>query len=230
MYYAAYMAEREPISGQPEHDNSERQREQEWLEENRPFFYTASVVAAEQIGRGALIVDTTTQLPHGGHPMSYRPEGEIEADSALHTLLQQYDPHREFVVTLLKPEGQTSTHLEAAPTMGWWADMETQTAMAEREPGKPTEIPKALFELGQIVVTRGAADKTQDIQRHPVQLIARHVEGEWGNLPPEDIKENELSLAKGYRLFSAYNIEDARFYVITEWDRSATTVLLPQEY
>ena len=178
MYYAASMAEREQhITGQPEHENGERQRELAWLEENRPFFYAASAVAAEQIGRGALIIDTTIQMPHGGHPMSYQAEGEIEPDNALHTLLQEYDPHREFVVTLLKPEGQTSTHRGTAPEAGWWEDMETQTAISERGQGKPTEIPKALFELGQIVVTRGAAEETNDMQRHPVQLIARHVEG-----------------------------------------------------
>jgi len=102
----------------------------------------------------------------------------------------------------------------------------------ETETNQPDEerIPKMLFELGQIVVTVGAVESLKIIERHAIQLIARHVEGEWGDLPPEDIQENQLSLEQGYRMFSAYNIEDARFYVITEWDRSVTTVLLPEEY
>lgn len=92
-------------------------------------------------------------------------------------------------------------------------------------------IPQALFELGQVVVTRGAADALSDINRHPVQLLALHVVGEWGCLPSEDIEANRRALERGSRLFSAYNFnEGARFYVITEWDRSATTVLLPEEY
>jgi hypothetical protein len=111
--------------------------------------------------------------------------------------------------------------------------------MAEREPQSPEEInqpenepiPKALFELGQIVVTPGAIEAAQEIGRHPVQFIARHAEGKWGDLPEEDVAENELSLERGYRLFSAYKFESGhKFYVITEWDRSVTTVLLPSEY
>ena len=84
--------------------------------------------------------------------------------------------------------------------------------------------------MGQIVVTTGAVRVLQRLERHPVQLLARHVTGDWGTLPEEDIAENAFSLEHGYRLFSAYVIEDAKFYVITEWDRSVTTVLLPEEY
>jgi hypothetical protein len=109
---------------------------------------------------------------------------------------------------------------------------------AEREPHTPEakgslakgEIPKALFDLGQIVVTQGAIGVLQRTDRHPVQLIARHVAGDWGDLPEQDVAENKLSLEQGFRIFSAYNIEDTKFYVITEWDRSVTTVLLPEEY
>lgn len=226
------MGEREKnISRQPEPENGDKERELNWVEENRAFLYAISTTVAAQVGRGALFVDTTTQLPGRGHPLSYRVEGEIEPDEMLQNLLQEYDPHREFIVTLLKADGQASTYLGKAPEeMGWWDAMATPTAVEEQERGKLTEIPKALFDLGQIVVTRGAAEETKNIGRHPIQLIAKHVEGEWGDLPPEDIQENELSLEKGYRLFSAYNIEGAKFYVITEWDRSYTTALLPSEY
>jgi len=90
--------------------------------------------------------------------------------------------------------------------------------------------PKVRFDMGQIVITAGADITLAQIERHPVQLLARHVEGKWGNLDEHDLKENEFSLENGYRLLSAYNIEDARFYVITECDRSVTTVSLPEEY
>ena len=110
--------------------------------------------------------------------------------------------------------------------------------MAEREPHTPEEgrqpeseeIPKALFDMGQIVVTAGAIETLTRIVRHPVQLLARHVTGDWGNLPEEDIEENKYSLQHGFRIFSAYVVDGAKFYVITEWDRSVTTLLLPEEY
>lgn len=109
--------------------------------------------------------------------------------------------------------------------------------MSEREPQDHHEespemrpVPKVLFDMGQIVVTSGASYSLHRIERHPVQLLARHATGDWGQLPEQDIEENEHSLKHGFRLFSAYNIEDARFYVITEWDRSVTTILLPEEY
>lgn len=92
------------------------------------------------------------------------------------------------------------------------------------------EMPKALFEMGRIVITSGASASLDRLERHPVQLLTRHVTGDWGNLPEEDVKENQFSLEHGYRLFSAYVIDDAKFYVITEWDRTVTTVLLPEEY
>ena len=68
-------------------------------------------------------------------------------------------------------------------------------------------------------------------KRHPVQLIARHVQGDWDELPEEDIVENEFALQNNFRLFSAYIFEGGnKYYVITEWDRSVTAVLLPEEY
>ena len=109
--------------------------------------------------------------------------------------------------------------------------------MSEREPQADLEespenrpMPKVIFDMGQVVVTSGASYTLHQLERHPVQLLARHATGDWGQLPEQDIEENERSLKHGYRLFSAYDIEDSRFYVITEWDRSVTTVLLPEEY
>ncbi len=110
-------------------------------------------------------------------------------------------------------------------------DLTGKSDNSEDEPqSQERPFPKTLFDMGQIVITPGAIAGLSLVERHPVQLLARHVTGDWGSLDKHDVKENELSLRKGYRLFSAYNIEDQRFYVITEHDRSATTVLLPEEY
>lgn len=99
----------------------------------------------------------------------------------------------------------------------------------EREP-KTDPIPRARFEMGEIVITLDADFSLAVRGRHPVQLLARHVEGNWGDLGEHDKEENEQSADQGGRIFSAYNIDDGRFYVITEADRSVTTILLPDEY
>ncbi|KKM14179.1 hypothetical protein LCGC14_1708750 [marine sediment metagenome] len=92
-----------------------------------------------------------------------------------------------------------------------------------------------LFALGQIVATPApkgpplAALETAG--QAPHEFLVRHVCGEWGDLVEEDIQENERALEQGHRLFSAYNTNDGtRIWVITEFDRSVTTLLLPLEY
>jgi hypothetical protein len=67
---------------------------------------------------------------------------------------------------------------------------------------------------------------------NPLDFLARHVCGDWGELSEGDRKENELSLKQGLRLLSSYrtSADDTRVWVITEADRSATTILLPEEY
>lgn len=61
-------------------------------------------------------------------------------------------------------------------------------------------------------------------------LIARHQSGDWGFVPAEDAKENELSVQEGYRILSSYPLGEDRLWIITEADRSVTTLLLPEEY
>jgi len=67
---------------------------------------------------------------------------------------------------------------------------------------------------------------------NPARLLERHASGDWGEVPPEDARENELSLKYGWRLMSSYPVGDAdeRVWVITEADRSSTCILLPSEY
>jgi hypothetical protein len=86
--------------------------------------------------------------------------------------------------------------------------------------------------MGQIAVTTGADITLAQVERHPVQLLARHVAGDWGDLVEDDIDQNEQALNPDHptRLFSRYQIDDEIIYVISEWDRSITTVLRSDEY
>jgi hypothetical protein len=85
------------------------------------------------------------------------------------------------------------------------------------------------FPLGRPVMTKGALDSLDGAD--VCQAIARHAQGDWGEICKEDAEANERALADGGRLFSVYrDRRETRFYVITEADRSATTVLLPEEY
>jgi hypothetical protein len=90
---------------------------------------------------------------------------------------------------------------------------------------------KPLFTLGHLIATPGAPAALEKAGQQPGDFLARHVSGDWGEVPSEDIKENELSLQHGFRLLSAYRtIEGDRIWVITEADRSSTCILLPEEY
>lgn len=90
---------------------------------------------------------------------------------------------------------------------------------------------RALFPLGQVVATPGALMALQESGQEAGQFLVRHVTGDWGELDEHDRRENELALRQGHRLFSAYQTDKGeRMWVITEWDRSVTTLLLPLEY
>jgi hypothetical protein len=85
------------------------------------------------------------------------------------------------------------------------------------------------FPLGQTVITPAALAALSDADVR--SALARHHAGDWGELDAEDLAENELSLEQGYRLLSAYTSSSGtRFWIITEADRSVTTVLLPSDY
>jgi hypothetical protein len=90
---------------------------------------------------------------------------------------------------------------------------------------------EALFPLGQVVATPGALAALEKAGQTPFEFIARHLRGDWGDLDESDRKENELSLKKGFRLMSSYTTNAAeKIWIITEADRSSTTLLLPEEY
>jgi hypothetical protein len=93
------------------------------------------------------------------------------------------------------------------------------------------EITADKFPLGHVVATPGALEKLEELERHPIEFLSRHAAGDWGDLSQNDARENEFALTRELRLFSSYklNAED-KIWIITEADRSATTILLPDEY
>jgi hypothetical protein len=87
------------------------------------------------------------------------------------------------------------------------------------------------LELGAVFVTPKATRALHEASQSPDEFLARHESGDWGEVGSMDAKENELSFIKGYRVFSIYKLSTGEeIWVITQPDRSATTVLLPEEY
>jgi len=88
---------------------------------------------------------------------------------------------------------------------------------------------KVSFSMGQVVITRNALNTLT--QADVMTGLGRHARGDWGDLDKHDWQANERALKEGTRLFSAYHANDGtKFWIITEWDRSVTTVLLPEDY
>jgi hypothetical protein len=87
------------------------------------------------------------------------------------------------------------------------------------------------FPFGQLVATLGALRALNDAGQDSMPLVARHRAGDWGKVPEEDRQENACSLQQGCRLLSPYNLSTGvRLWVMTDADRSATTMLWPEAY
>jgi len=87
------------------------------------------------------------------------------------------------------------------------------------------------FPLGQIVATPGALAALEKSSEEPGTFLTRHACGDWGDLSEEDREENEFSLVHGLRLLSTYTLKNGdKLWIISEADRSSTTLLLPNEY
>ena len=84
--------------------------------------------------------------------------------------------------------------------------------------------------LGRVVATPGALKLLTEARAHPFDLLARHSTGDWGVLCAFDRRQNEIALRDGYRILSSYEVPAGRVWIITEADRSVTTILLPEEY
>ena len=88
----------------------------------------------------------------------------------------------------------------------------------------------ALLPLGRVVATPGALKLLMEAGGHPFYYLARHATGDWGDLCAFDRRQNEMALREGYRVLSSYPVGRERVWIITEADRSITTILLPEEY
>jgi len=89
--------------------------------------------------------------------------------------------------------------------------------------------PDPWFSLGQVVATAGLLAVVN--QDEVAEALSRHEHGDWGELEPDDCHINNMGLRQGGRLFSAYtSLRGTKFWIITEADRSVTTILLPSEY
>ena len=87
------------------------------------------------------------------------------------------------------------------------------------------------FPLGQVVATPGALSALEKAEQHPAEFLDRHVNGDWGEVTDADKQENERSVELGFRILSAYTTSAGdTIWILTEADRSATTILLPEEY
>jgi hypothetical protein len=89
---------------------------------------------------------------------------------------------------------------------------------------------KAPLPLGRVVATPGALKLLLEAGGHPFDYLARHAAGDWGDLCAFDRRQNEIAMRDGYRIFSSYDMPAGRVWIITEADRSVTTILLPEEY
>ncbi len=96
---------------------------------------------------------------------------------------------------------------------------------------KLNEQKTILFPLGEVFLTIGAKDALAESEQLPNEFLAKHQKGDYGIVCKEDWKENDLSVREGFRILSSYKTQkDAKIWVITEADRSSTTLLLPEEY
>ena len=88
----------------------------------------------------------------------------------------------------------------------------------------------SLFPLGRTYITPGALEVCQSFPMPPDLLFVRHASGDWREMDQEDQRANREAIEEGSRVFSAYQVGQHRFFVITEADRSTTTILLAEEY
>ena len=89
----------------------------------------------------------------------------------------------------------------------------------------------ARFALGQTFFTPGAQEALDVAGQTAIQFLRRHMSADWGEVSEDDAQENDLSLREGFRLLSSYRTaKGQKIWIITEADRSVTTILLPSEY
>jgi hypothetical protein len=92
-----------------------------------------------------------------------------------------------------------------------------------------TIIMPSVVPLGQIVATPGVLALV-DSENDLLPLLARYTRGDWGDVDAEDKQTNDEAVRDGTRILAAYTLKGEKVWIITEWDRSVTTFLLPEEY
>ncbi len=108
--------------------------------------------------------------------------------------------------------------------------------MSSQPETSPNERTEPRLGPGQIVATQAALDALDESQQSPLEFLARHLRGDWGNVCPEDARSNDESLGSGARLMSVYETRNGtRLWIITDAEderreRRCTTILLPHEY
>ena len=120
----------------------------------------------------------------------------------------------------------TRAHLRVRETAG-----PGKGARAGRSSRNGSLQPLMLFRLGRLCVTNGAIGALTSAAADPIKYVARHLAGDWGDVDSVDAAANDRALQLGERIISAYALPSGeKIWVITEADRSATTILLPSEY
>jgi hypothetical protein len=94
----------------------------------------------------------------------------------------------------------------------------------------PIDNQAPLFAMGQILATPAVADHFSSQGVSPFVYLSRHVRGDWGDVPHEDAVANQASIERDTRILSSYKVAAETVWIITEADRSATTLLFPSEY
>lgn len=93
------------------------------------------------------------------------------------------------------------------------------------------DIPRPRFTLGQIVGTPPGLAALEDAGENPKLYLERHCRGDWGDVDKHDARANDAAVKNGERILSAYTLKTGvQIWIITEWDRSVTTILLPSDY
>jgi hypothetical protein len=89
----------------------------------------------------------------------------------------------------------------------------------------------SLFPLGQVVATPGALIALVRTNQEIMELLGRHQHGDWGAVNSADSGDNDVAVRDGSRILSVYRLRDTTtLWIVTEADRSATTLLLPEEF
>ena len=102
---------------------------------------------------------------------------------------------------------------------------------ADQKEQTPETAKHEQFPLGRVVATPGALEALQRAGQSPLEFLARHVRADWGEVCEDDRRENELALQQGFRLLSVYMTKAGEpLWVLSEADRSVTTLLLPCDY